>query len=250
MIRQPLTVANALYAGTPKLGDSPFDVPIVIDEGGATQQPEEPFVWGAGGTRMTVDQLSAKQAIAADLMKSNYDPVGSVWEGLGRVVDNVSGAFQQRGLNKEAKAQGSQREAIAQALMGGDSAAINAAILSGDPGLGSLGKLAYERANPKQTAPHFWETNDGSLGMVGPDGRPQVLYQDPTPKITTLALDNGDGTKTLVRVGPDGLPIGNAMQGGGGQSSTAGAGLPAIGSVVADPRKQGGGAGNGVSGFR
>ena len=59
-------------------------------------------------------------------------------------------------------------------------------------------KEEYERANPAPRAPHYWETNDGSLGMVGPDGKPTILYQDPNDKIQWMQVDNGDGTKTVV----------------------------------------------------
>lgn len=155
MIRQPLTVANALMGQENPfvLPASPFDMSGAIDERGATQQAEEPFVWGAGGSRLTVDQLAAKQKIAEQLMKSNYSPVGSVWEGLGRVVDNVSGALDSRSLDKEARAQSASRDQIAQALLGGNNGAAGAAILSGDPGLSKLGELAYAQANPKAPAP-------------------------------------------------------------------------------------------------
>lgn len=42
----------------------------------------------------------------------------------------------------------------------------------------------YKRNNPMPStaSPHYWETNDGSLGVVGPDGKPQIVYQDPTKK--------------------------------------------------------------------
>lgn len=93
-------------------------------------------------------------------------------------------------------------------------------------------KQQYERDNPKPTAPHYWETNDGSLGMVGPDGKPQIIYQDPTEKIQWMQVDNGDGTKTVIPYNSKG-PLGQQPQAGmpqqpkgkltpynGGQSAT------------------------------
>ena len=50
----------------------------------------------------------------------------------------------------------------------------------------------------KPQAPHYWETNNGSLAVVGQDGKPQILYQDPTPKIDWITATNPDGTKTLT----------------------------------------------------
>lgn len=56
----------------------------------------------------------------------------------------------------------------------------------------------WERAHPAPTHPHYWETNDGSLGAVGPDGKPTILYKDPTPKVDWITVNNPDGTKTIV----------------------------------------------------
>jgi len=50
----------------------------------------------------------------------------------------------------------------------------------------------------KPQAPHYWETNNGSLAVVGADGKPTILYQDPTPKIDWITATNPDGTKTLT----------------------------------------------------
>lgn len=72
-------------------------------------------------------------------------------------------------------------------------------------------KQEYERANPSPRAPHYWETNDGSLGMVGPDGKPSILYQDPNDKIQWMQVDNGDGTKTVVPYNSKG-PLGQQPQ--------------------------------------
>jgi hypothetical protein len=107
-----------------------------------------------------------------------------------------------------------------------------------------LAKQAWERANPSPRAPHYWETNDGSLAMVGPDGKPSVLYKDPTPKTETIQVrDPATGEVKWYRV----------PQGGGdpafSPSPGAASNRPAIGSVMPDPRK-GGGAGNGAGGFR
>ncbi|RYE77294.1 MAG: hypothetical protein EOO80_11090 [Oxalobacteraceae bacterium] len=52
--------------------------------------------------------------------------------------------------------------------------------------------------NPKPSAPHYWETNDGSLGVIGADGQPQILYKDPTPKVTWAQVDLPNGQKQLI----------------------------------------------------
>lgn len=53
-------------------------------------------------------------------------------------------------------------------------------------------------------SPYRWESNDGSLLELGPDGQPKVVYKDPTPKINWVRADNGDGTFTMVPMGPNG----------------------------------------------
>lgn len=58
----------------------------------------------------------------------------------------------------------------------------------------------WERDHPKPTAPHYWETNNGSLGTIGADGKPRIVYEDPTPKVDWIRADNGDGTFTMTPV--------------------------------------------------
>lgn len=58
-------------------------------------------------------------------------------------------------------------------------------------------KQEWEAAHRPPAAPHYWETNDGSLAMVGPDGQPKVLYKDPTPKTEYQTVRNPDGTITV-----------------------------------------------------
>lgn len=173
-----------------------------------------PFVWGAGGTQLTPEQLASKQAIAQSLMKSDYSPVGSVWQGLGRVVDNVTGALQARKLDKQAAANSAYSAQIAQTLVdpqkGGTIAAQAMIDPRASPEVQKLAGMVWERANPKPTAPHYWETNNGSLGVIGADGKPTIIYQDPTPKIDWITAQNPDGTKTLV-----------PMQQGGGMPGAA-----------------------------
>lgn len=70
----------------------------------------------------------------------------------------------------------------------------------------------WEVAN-KPVTPYRWESNDGSLMELGADGQPRVAYKDPTPKINWVRADNGDGTFTMVPMGPNG-PINLNGQGG------------------------------------
>lgn len=101
------------------------------------------------------------------------------------------------------------------------------------------GLIDYKAQHAPPPAPHYWETNDGSLAMVGPDGKPQVLYKDPTPKINWITADNGDGTKSMIPVGPNGPMTAQQPQAAGGGQ------LPQGFTV----RKSGGAAPSGPGGF-
>lgn len=202
-------------AGLPKL----FPVPGVGDQFAQpvdAMQAGAPFVWGQGGARLTPDELARRQAIAQGLMQSDYSPVGSAWEGLGRVADNWLGAIQSKKLDKQATANKAESDAVMQALLAGNggNGAVSAALTNPyiSPEVRDFAKMEYGRLNPKPTAPHYWETNNGSLGMVGPDGQPQIIYNDPTPKIDWMqARDPATGQITLYPM----------QQGGGGPVSGA-----------------------------
>lgn len=200
-----------------------------------TGAPSTPFIWGAGGSRLTPAQILAKQKIAAQLSQPDYSPVSSIYQGLGRVVDNVHGALEERGLRKASAANAAHDQIVASLLASGGTGAGTSAVAAAlaDPYLSDsthqLAGKVFDVQNRKPAEPHYWETNDGSLGMIGADGKPTIAYKDPTPKVTTLAVDNGDGTKTLYRVGPDGVPLGAGVQGAGG--ATAAPAPPTVGTV-------------------
>jgi hypothetical protein len=95
-----------------------------------------------------------------------------------------------------------------------------------------LARQQWQRENPQPVAPHYFETNDGSQAVIGPDGKPQIVYKDPTPKVTWITSDNGDGTKSLIPMvngmpagapapapTPNGLPPGYAVRKKGGAAS-------------------------------
>ncbi|WP_426265153.1 hypothetical protein [Sphingomonas sp. PWP1-2] len=196
-----------------------------------------PFVWGQGGAKLTPAQLLLRQQQAAQLSQPDYSPVSSVWQGLGRIVDNVRGAIDTRANKKEAVAQQAQQSAVAQALLDGTggNAAISAAYATGNKDLAELGGKVFDFGHPKATAPHYWETNNGSLGMVGADGKPAIVYQDPTPKINWITADNPDHTKTIIPVGPNG-PLSASGMGAPGAAAVA----PPVGTVEDGHRFLGG----------
>ena len=73
-------------------------------------------------------------------------------------------------------------------------------------------KQEIEAQYRPEQRPHMWESNNGSLMQLDPTtGLPKVVYEDPTPKINWIRADNGDGTFTMVPVGPNG-PLAGAPQ--------------------------------------
>jgi hypothetical protein len=202
-----------------------------------TQTPDEPFQWGSGGRRMTPEQIAQQQQIAASLMQVDYSPIASPWQGLARVSQNVLGALQNRQAGKAQDANRAESSSVLQALLAGgdkpDPAALTSAALNPylDETARKFAGTQLSALNKPAAAPHYWETNNGSLAVVGPDGKPQVVYEDPTPKIEWITTTNPDGTKTLV-----------PMQQGDGPSSTPPISQqrPPIGAVVADPFGDGG----------
>jgi hypothetical protein len=65
----------------------------------------------------------------------------------------------------------------------------------------------YERAHPAPTAPHYFETNNGSVGMIGPDGKPQIVYNDPTPKMNFIPDGLGGGQWVSVPNQAPSMPV-------------------------------------------
>jgi len=201
------------------LARGPYAPNIGIDESGALSVPgatTQPFTWGAGGVRLSAEDLARRRAFAEKQMAGDYSPVQHWLQGAARVAENFAGALEMRDIRKDERERADTNQAIIDALLrppeagtaaaspGTSNEAVIAALLSDDPRVSKVGQLAWERDNRKPVQPHYWETNDGSLGMIGADGKPQIVYQDRTPKITWIQAENADGTKTLIPVGPNG----------------------------------------------
>lgn len=195
--------------------------PMAIPSGGQMDTMSQPFIWGQGGERIDPNQLAERRARADYLTQGDYSPVQHWTQGLGRVLDGLEGGFERRNVRRDERALQDQRMTDIGALAGQGNADLVAGLASSDPVVQALAGKQLLARQPKAAAPHYWETNDGSLGFVGPDGTPQILYKDPTPKLNWIQADNGDGTKQLIPVGPNG-PI----MGGGGPASGAGGFAP------------------------
>jgi hypothetical protein len=189
-------------------------------------QANTPFQWGAGGTRMTPEDIayrrrSAQQQSAAGM---DFSPVQSWSQGVSRVAQALMGAIDNKQLDKAAQQNISAEQQILQSLAGtGAGASNDPAMLSAmaspytSDGARDALKLQWQTGHKTPAQPHYFETNNGSQGMIGADGKPQILYQDPDPKMNFI---------------PDGLGGGNWVpvpsMGQGGYAAPATGASPAM----------------------
>lgn len=191
-----------------------------IGEGMPGVTPSQPFVWGQGGSRLDPRSLAAQRDVAQALAMPDYSPVQHWLQGAARLASNAVGTRDLNRIDRAEREASAADSAVVDAIMAGDQGAISAGIGSNNPAVARAAQMVWKQQNPDPVAPHYWETNNGSLGVIGPDGSPRIAYEDPTPKINWIQADNADGTKSLIPVGPNG-PIG---QTGGGDPASGGMG--------------------------
>lgn len=194
--------------------------------------PPSSFIWGRGGARLTPDEIERQRAIAAQLMTPDYSPIQSPWQGLARVAGNFTGALREARADSASTSNAEDQRRIVAALMNPEEAsasATSAAAPSSSPAGGQMATAARPRINPaiiealtspyvgdevralagreyqatqrRPVRPHYWETNNGSLGMIGPDGQPRILYNDPTPRTDYIMVtDPATGQQRFVQV--------------------------------------------------
>lgn len=254
-IAQGLFGAKLPEYNTPGIGDGAFPM-------GQQQAMQAPFQWGQGGRRLTPEQIAAERAIAQSLMGSDYSPVQHWSQGLGRVADNVLGAFR----DKDAlKAQDENQRYSAEQLkaltnpsglpsaMGGPGVSSpapgpNIAAMLADPYLDPNVKAVAQRQLDMQTFEQK-EKLKAQYAEPTPEERlAQVAFpNDPARQLQFLqgvAANKEDPFVSVIGNDTFGSYAGrqsglSAILGAQGQPA-AGAALPAPGTVVADPRKQGG----------
>lgn len=215
-------------------------------------QPE-PFVWGQGGARLTPEQILARQQIAQSQSQADFSPVGSVWEGIGRVVNNVTGALEQRRLDQMSTANRAESDAAMQSLLGGGQDAVTQALLNPNvtPEVRDFAKMQWERNNPKPRAPFEFEQmlSAGGYTPGTPEYQAQVksLLQNKIDPYTTIS------TPDFFYSGRQ-SQVGSALKGGDpslgvtpGMPSAPPAALPA--KPVGKLTPIGGGSGNAANPF-
>lgn len=124
-------------------------------------QPQEAFLWGQGGQRLTPEDIALQRQIADQqrMAGSDFSPVGSVWEGLGRVVNGFTGSYTRNQAEEAQRANQAESQSIAELLMPKEgqapsSASIIAAALNPyiDDNTRQLALTQYQQMNARSEA--------------------------------------------------------------------------------------------------
>lgn len=196
-----------------------------------------PFLWGQGGAKLTPDELARRQKVASALMQSNYSPVANIWQGLGRVADNVMGAIDQKKLDKQASSANDDRNSQIAALLGQGNQDLVPGLSSNDAVVSALAGDVFKSRQPKQIAPNEFDRALIGAGIDPHSAQGQALYAQ---RANTLAMPSPQFV-------PDGL-------GGGQWVVPPNGGIPQPSQVPQAPVGkltpiEGGGASNSVGGF-
>lgn len=206
-----------------------------------------PFIWGPGGARLTPEQVLAQRELANQQMQSDFSPVGSVWEGLGRVANNVFGALDARSLDKQDTANQAESDALLQAIIGGDKDAVTAGLTSpyAAPQVRKFAEMQWERNNPKPQAPTEFERTLRGAG-IDPQGEQGIsLYAQ---RANTMASPQPQFVSDGMGGGRWVTPPMGQIQGGGGPASPMGAPAAPVGKLT--PIQMGGPSQSAAGGFR
>lgn len=149
-------------------------------------QPQQPFVWGQGGQRLTPEDIAMQRQIADQQRMSGADfsPVGSVWEGLGRVVNGLTGSYTRNRAEEAQQANQAESQSIAELLMGqGDAAPDRNAVLQAllnpyaSDEVRGLAQMQWQQMNPAPAAPTEFARLQAERDAL-PVGSPQRLELD------------------------------------------------------------------------
>lgn len=154
--------------------------------------PDDTFLWGAGGTRKTAEQIAREREVALALGQPDFSPAGHWSVALGRGLQGALSGLQENRLNSaETANQGANSNYIAQ-------------LLAGVPGAG--GPAAAAPAAVGGAAP-----SSSMAGTVAPDVPPdlasgisataQSLGIDPVDLATAISYETA-GTFDPTKAGP------------------------------------------------
>jgi hypothetical protein len=183
-----------------------------------TNPPAAAFQWGEGGARLTPEEIASRRSVTQQQIAAGMDfsPVKSWTQGAARVAQALIGSMEQKKLDKASAANASASQQILAALTGGGSvaggkgndaatlAAISSPYISDDTKAAL--KLQWQATHKEPPPPHYFQTNNGSEAVIGADGRPQIIYQDPDPKMNFIPDGMGGGNWVPVPTQSAGAP--------------------------------------------
>lgn len=179
---------------------------------GLRQPPPPGTLVGPGGKRMTPEEIALMRKRNAQMIAagSDYSPIQHWTQGLARVAEALVGGLNERRLDKRLAKQAEADRLYTADLLRNPAPDRIAQILldpNAPPEARKYAEMQFDVQNRKQAQPHYWETNDGSLGVIGPDGQPRIAYQDPNKKIEyQWVRDPNTGQMTGVPITIGGAP--------------------------------------------
>jgi len=214
----------------------------LVSPSGQPQQsePAAAFKWGQGGQRLTAEDIASRRTLAQQQMAAGMDtsPVRHWSQGLARVAQALVGSMQQGKLDAASERNAADSQLALSALGTGGGERSIAAILANpyvSDGVRDVAKLQWQATHKTPVQPHYWETNNGSLAALGPDGKPQIVYADPDPKMNFVPDGMGGGNWVPVPTmqtggapepAPPSRPVGKLTPITGGAPSQGGATFP------------------------
>jgi hypothetical protein len=209
-------------------------LPLSANVLGQAQPASEPFVWGAGGARMTPEDIAFQRRLAASEQQLDYSPVGHWLQGAARLAGNVGGMLRERRADKASEANVAEGNAVLSALMGGGDGltgpsgedAVLAAMMNPyiPDDVKQYAQAQWERKNPKPLAPTEFERMLQASGVQPgtPDWAQAMAraVENRTDPQVTVSLPGGG-----IFVGPQ-SELANVLKGGGPVSTGPGASPP------------------------
>lgn len=103
-----------------------------------------PFVWGAGGSKKTPEEIARDKEIAAELLMQagNTSPVGHWTQGAARVVDALGGVLKQRRADAAGIENDTYNQGIISSLLGGGASPAASPVAASIPASGASAEIA------------------------------------------------------------------------------------------------------------
>lgn len=161
----------------------------------------QPFTWGAGGAKLTPEEIARQRQLADALTSQGIDlsPIASPWQGAARMADALVGNIKSARADKAEKANADYSAQIVQGLLGGGSEVFPAA-----PSMsGAAGSASQPTASPvaatdvptQRVAQAFGDGQQGFVDSLLPAAMKasQATGVDPRIIVAQAAIESGYG---------------------------------------------------------